>query len=142
MTSSKTIIVLPGKAPALVITLFNLLNKIQEQNLCLLFITCKKQRIHTFRKFEAWHKQCHEVITAVFEPGWHPKGCGGPKEREEKKKIKDSGYFRQQLKRVGKMSKLYNCYYFHHHLLWRQDWFYRKRYSFKDVKIQHWGGKY
>lgn len=85
MTSSKTIIVLPGKAPALVITLFNLLNKIQEQNLCLLFITCKKQRIHTFRKFEAWHKQCHEVITAVFEPGWHPKGCGGPKEREEKK---------------------------------------------------------
>lgn len=28
----------------------------------------------------------------------------------EKKKIKDSGYFRQQLKCVGKMSKLYNCY--------------------------------
>ena len=138
MTSAKTIIGPPGKAPAQVITLFNLLNKILEQNLCFLFITCKNQRIHTLRKFEAWHKQCHEVIIAVFEAGWHPKECGGPKEREGKKKIKGSGYFQQQLKGMGKMSKLYNCYYFHRYLLWRQDWFYRKRYSFKDVKIQHW----
>ena len=34
---------------------------------------------------------------------WRPKG-----ERGEKK-IKDSGYFQQQLKGMGKMSKLYNC---------------------------------
>ena len=36
---------------------------------------------------------------------WRPKG-----ERGKKNKIKDLGYFRQQLKCVGKMSKLYNCY--------------------------------
>lgn len=140
MTSSKTIIVPPGKTQALVITLFNLLNKIQEENLCLLFVTCKKQRIHTLRMFDAWHKQCHEVITAVFKQVDILRDVEAQR-REREKKNKRLGIFSTAAEVCGENEQVVQLLYFHCHLLWRQDWFYKKRYSFKDVKIQHWGDK-
>lgn len=60
-----------------------------------------------------WHKQSHEVIMAVSEAGWCPKGCGSPKEVGEK--IKDLRYFQHSSQHKGKISKLLCCCYLHEH---------------------------
>lgn len=58
-------------------------------------------------------------------------------QRREGNKMKDSGYFQQHLKHMGKVSKFYCCHYLHYPSHMEAHMVLEKRYGFKDLRVPY-----
>lgn len=78
MTYSKMLTVPGGQAPALAFSFQFTEQQPETKPMPFMYYLREAENPYSLK---AWHKQSHEVVRAVFEAGWCPKGCGGPKEQ-------------------------------------------------------------